>query len=212
MTALRALFMLACLAISGCAAIGIGGPSGPCPVALVPSEQIPEGLWRGRLRMGKLDQADDATGMDLIVQTRDGVLALVGLTPFGTRAFALVQRGETVEIDDLVGKRLGARPIWVLDALHRSRWIQPPGPLRGDPPLRWQRGEESIEQETNASGPGHIRRFRPAGSEPGAHPSGASDSVVIVEYAGRASQSVRVINPWCGYEAHIETVSEELSP
>jgi len=208
MIATRGGALLLCLALSGCAALGIGGAKGGCPAELVPSDQLPEGLWRGRLRMGKPGRIDESKGMDLIVQSRDGALTLVGLTPFGTRAFALVQRGVEVEIDDTVARRLGVRPIWVLDALHRSRWIEPPAEQQGRPAMRWLRGDEEIEQLRGDTGHGDIRRFRPAGSGDAAGEDRSSDSVVVVEYAGESVESVHIVNPWCGYEARIQTASE----
>jgi hypothetical protein len=207
---LAAVFGIAAFGSTGCGSLLPGARSaGPCPVALVPSEALPQGmLLRQRVR---IESAEPAIGMDVIVQSREDVLTLVGFTPFGTRAFALTQRGLETEVDDVAGRILGVNPIWILDVLHRSRFIAPPPAERGARIQRWERDGEAIVHSRGAPGESEIRTYRLASSSPD---PAKTDDRVLVEYSGPSRASVHVLNPWCGYDIRIttETKTEEVGP
>jgi hypothetical protein len=201
------LLLCAGLLLSGCAAgrklrgLAHRGSPGPCPVLLVDTADIPEGpLLRQRVRIRSLAEEREIP-LELAVQLRDQVITIVAFTPFGTRAFSIVQRGIEIEIDDFVGSQLGVRPIWLLDALHRSRWITAPTDLQGLEVQRRPRGEERIAQPPAADGEAVTRSFRLEGSS--ALPS--SDDEVSVEYRPAEAGRIRLSNPWCGYTASIES-------
>jgi hypothetical protein len=173
-----------------------------CPVVLVDSLQIADGLLlRARMRIEKPAE-ELSPSLELVAQTHSGVLTIIGFTPFGTRAFAIEQRGREVEIDDLAGSLLGIRPVWVLDALHRALWIEAPPETRGLGTRQWQWGDESVSQTDDATGATALRRFQRG--------SGKRPLEVSVEYAPRvdgeltASRPLRIHNPRCGYTAKLE--------
>jgi hypothetical protein len=204
---LTALVGIAVLGSTGCGALlRSAGGSDACPVSLVPSGDLPPGmLLRQRVR---IENVEPAIGMDVIVQSRDGVLTLVGFTPFGTRAFALTQRGIQFELNDVAGRHLGVNPVWILDALHRSRFILPP-PGEHDEIQRWERDGEAIVRRPGTVDEPELRTFRLASSSTEID---QTDDRVLVEYSGPSRARVRVRNPWCGYDIRIVTSTEEAGP
>ena len=91
----------------------------PAPAAadLPPPDRIP-----GQLTLRQKLAAKSAHGggsFETILQKRPGVLRVVGLTPFGTRAFLLEQRGPTVDFTSYVPRELPFAPTFMLLDIHR---------------------------------------------------------------------------------------------
>jgi hypothetical protein len=195
------LFLLA-TGLIACESFPGSRAGGGCPVMLVDSERISDaGLLRQRIRVG---DGDREVSIETVVQIEPGELVVVGFTPFGTRAFTIRQRGQDLEIEDRVARAMGIRAIWLLDALHRSRWIAAPDASGGESE-RWEWGGETVEQQRAGPGGPLVRVFRvTAGGS-----SATSDLAVRVEYSDAETSSVQIENPWCGYRARIETVSTE---
>jgi PAS domain-containing protein len=120
--------------------------------------------------------------------------ALVGLTPFGTRAFVVRPREGGLQVDNRVGRYLGQSPPLLFDAVVRA-WLAPePGPdavrnlPRAEERVAWREGE---------------RVFLSADAEADAKP-GARVTL--------AGNEARVTNHWCRYDARLIVVSDTQAP
>jgi hypothetical protein len=122
-------FALATAAFAGCAHL----PPPPafiplplprladCPGSLVPTHEL-EGDWviHERIRV-RGEQVDEAYG--LVVQKSGPRLVLIGLTPFGAKAFSLTQIGVEVWSESKLGPALPVPPENVLRDLHRAHFL-----------------------------------------------------------------------------------------
>lgn len=86
---------------------------------------------------------------EIVTSAARGELTIVGLTPFGTRAFSAVQKGRRVRLDAGISRRLGLEPYYLMDALHRGVW--PSLPAGSDARVRSGEGG-SIDVESRACG------------------------------------------------------------
>lgn len=118
MKAVGALCLLAALSVA-CGPRAAEAPSareytGP----IVDSEKLRPGfLWQQEITASR---GPFSHGFPAAVQSADGVLTILGLTPFGTRAFVIEQRGQTFEYRTFVEQELPIRPEWVLIDVHRT--------------------------------------------------------------------------------------------
>jgi hypothetical protein len=139
--------------------------------------------------------------LDVVVQKRGDELVLLGLTPLGTRAFLLRQRGLAVEHEHYAGPELPFPPVFVLYDVHRAL-LRPPLPGSGPGLRRAPPGEELHEERWTAEGLAE-RTFRRSDGEP--------RGVVRIEYAPPwapgtlAPAQVTIDNPWAGYHLRVET-------
>ena len=87
-------------------------------------------------------------GVEVVARREADELVVVGLANFGVRLFTLRQRGREISIADTPSREQRHLALWVLDALHRVRWIRPPGGAgREAESLRWDwYGERVTEQ------------------------------------------------------------------
>jgi len=151
------LTTLAALAATGCLTPWGARPRPHCPIELVPSDALSEGAaWRARIELSSGADEPRAIRGEVAARVEGGVLRLAALTPFGTRAFTIVQRGTQPTVDDLLGRRLGLEPLWILDAFHRLHALEaldarPAPPVGG--PVVWSHGGERIEESAVATGP-----------------------------------------------------------
>ena len=92
-----------------------------CPGSLVPTQEL-EGDWviheRIRVRGAEVDEA-----YGLVVQKSGPRLVLIGLTPFGAKAFSLTQIGVEVWSESKLGPALPVPPENVLRDLHRAHFL-----------------------------------------------------------------------------------------
>jgi hypothetical protein len=162
-----AALVVGCGHRAGPAAASAAAPE-PAPAAadLPPPDRIP-----GELTLRQKLAAKSAHGggsFETILQKRPGVLRVVGLTPFGTRAFLLEQRGSTVEFTSYVPRELPFAPTFMLLDIHRvfDTWLD------GPPPADGQRGATvGDEQITERWQGGRLQQrtfVRTTGSPPGA--------------------------------------------
>jgi hypothetical protein len=85
---------------------------------LIPTDQIQsppfvvEQRIKGTYRGGEV-------GLDCVVQFKDKKLTVLGLTPFGTRAFSIEQTGTAVKFEKYVERDLPVQPEMVLYDIHR---------------------------------------------------------------------------------------------
>ena len=108
-----------------------------CLVSLLPSQQIAE-TFRLRQRF-VIRLGDESHRVDIVAERRGESFVVVGFTPFGTRGFVLTQTGREISLDDRIGRRMGLRPLLLLDAIHRSYLMAPEGGLPPDGVTLWLR-------------------------------------------------------------------------
>src|SRR5207237_201674 len=84
-------------------------------------------------------------GFEVVLQKKPGELLLVGLTPFGSRAFVLRQTDRAVELTSYMPRELPFAPAYALLDVHRvlDAWLGPPPP---DGPRAGDRGGERIRE------------------------------------------------------------------
>jgi hypothetical protein len=197
----------AALAVLGLACVSAGPPSGPKPEpaeSLVPTSEIAGNfLMRQQL---VYEAGEDRGGFEALVQKRCDELVVVGLTPFGSRAFTLRQRGVDVQVETHVDLEWPFPPRRILLDVHRVFLlpIANPPPADGVTESRW--GSE-IVTERWASGVLRERRFTRADGRP-------QEEVVVVYLDGASSEHapirVRVENRRFGYT--LEATSIERRP
>ncbi|HEY8375510.1 MAG TPA: DUF3261 domain-containing protein [Nannocystis sp.] len=142
-------------------------------------------------------------GGEVVLQKQGDTLTLVGLTPFGTKAFVARQQGaeERVEVLSPEGK-LPFPPRFMLLDVHRVHFLGLPGaPL----PDGTHQGEVGAERVTEVWQDGALqeRRFerkdgRPAGAIVVTYEGGMKD--------GALPPRVRLDNGWFGYTIEVETL------
>ncbi len=165
-----------------------------CLVSLLPSQQIAETF---RLRQRFLIRlGDESHRVDTVAERRGESFVVVGFTPFGTRGFVLTQTGTDISLDDRIGRRMGLRPLLLLDAIHRSYLMAPEGGLPPDGVTVWLREGESIT-DAWANGVLRSRVFRAA--------DGERAGSVSIFFSDERKSTIR--SDWCGYEAGVLKLS-----
>lgn len=192
--------LLALLAV-GCASFGPGSPKTSCPVEWAPSGSIGAAAASLRARM-RLRVGDEELRLELIAQSRDDELVVVGLAHYGVRLFAIHQRGIEVTVKGASSPELEQLALWVMDALHRVYWIGPGlGPAGDSENDSWRWARERVNQAR--AGGKLIREFALPDSD-------SATGRVTIEYpdpdAGEPTPGIAIRNPWCGYDALIVPV------
>jgi hypothetical protein len=142
---------------------------------------------------------------EAVLQLRNGTLTVLGLTPFGTKAFVLEQTGTQVTFKALIDREIPFPPEYMLQDIHRAwLWhVRLPGtdqPRASGTSSVEVAGERVTETWTED---GLVQRtFERLDGEP----SGA----IRVDYVGghRAGQPAKKVvldNGWFGYRLEIQT-------
>ncbi len=117
--ALVSALLAGCLA--GC--LGLRPPPrlADCPGPLRSTAEIAgEFVRHERIRVrGK--RVDESFG--LVLQKKDARLVVLGFTPFGAKAFSVIQRGLEIESESYLGRALPVPPENVLRDLHRAYFL-----------------------------------------------------------------------------------------
>ena len=189
--------------VVACASARPAPPPRPYPGVLTrPSAHPGDFIRRQKLtaRFGEQTQSFEA-----VLQKQGDKLKLVGLTPFGTKAFLLEQDGLEVTFTSFMPRELPFPPRYILQDVHRVYFSGGPGePLSDGEHAREQPGEKITERWLG----GRLleRRFtRVAGDPPG---------VLAVTYegglaGGTSPRLIAIDNGWLGYSLSIETLSEQ---
>ncbi|MFO7562547.1 MAG: DUF3261 domain-containing protein [Enhygromyxa sp.] len=142
---------------------------------------------------------------EAVLQLRDGTLTVLGLTPFGTKAFVLEQTGTEVSFKPLIDRELPFPPEYMLQDIHRA-WFwhlrlpwgdQPPAEASPSVEIAGERVRETWTEN------GLVRRtFERL--------DGAREGVIRVDYmgghrSGRPAKQVVLDNGWFGYRLEITT-------
>ncbi len=146
-------------------------------------------------------------GFDAVLQKRGHELTLLGLTPFGSRAFVVTQKDANVSFQAYVGFPMPFPPRYMLVDVHRVFFPQAPpdeGVTEGD---RSFAHDNEIVTERWHEG----RLLRRSFSRPDGHLPGT----VVVDYDGgmgegaNARPHVVLTNGWYGYRLDITTLSHK---
>ncbi len=159
-------------------------------------------LARQKLR-GKFGEQEFA--FEAVMQLHGGKLTVLGLTPFGTKAFVLTQTGTDVEFQQLIDREIPFPPEYMLQDIHRA-WLWHARLPWGDAPPNQSApsveiaGERVTEQWSEN---GLVRRTftRLDGQPPGE---------IRIDYigghrTGRPAKQVVLENGWFGYRLEIQT-------
>jgi Protein of unknown function (DUF3261) len=198
-------FVLVLLGLTACAAAP--GPKSPIPPhdlrgVLVSTEQLkPPFVVQQRIE-GRY-QGGDAT-MECVVQLKDNKLTVLGLTPFGTRAFVIEQTGTTVHFEKFIDRDLPVQPEAVLYDIHRVFFRGLPRPDSDG--VREQQDQSELVRETWSGG--HITERRFQGLE------GPVPTLVVVAFDGAPAPviapHVRITNVAYGYTLEIQNSDQKL--
>ncbi len=150
---------------------------------------------------------DQRFAFDAVMQFSEGTLTVLGLTPFGTKAFLLEQRGTEVSFELLIDREIPFPPEFMLQDIHRA-WLWH---LRLPWGVQAQGGDESPVADVDgervrerwSDGKLIERSFERLDGEP--------PGTLKIEYRGgylqgEAPGEVVLDNGWLGYQLTIETV------
>ncbi len=140
-------------------------------------------------------------GFSAVLQKTGDKLLMLGLTPFGTRAFKLEQIGEEITFDKYVPNEMPFPPKFMLLDLQRTLFIGLPGAPLADGEHTGARDGETIT-ETWSQGKLQQRAFTRDDGEPaGAIRIDYGDGYVL----GAPPKIIRFDNGWFGYSLVITT-------
>jgi hypothetical protein len=142
-------------------------------------------------------------GGEVVLQKQGDALTLVGLTPFGTKAFVARQKGaeETIEVMAPEGK-LPFPPHFMLLDVHRVQFLGLPGAPLADGTHAGELGEERVT-EVWQGGALLERRFERKDGKPA--------GTIVITYEGGMKDGtlpsrVRLDNGWFDYQITVETL------
>jgi hypothetical protein len=154
--------------------------------------------------------AGRTTRFDAVVQKRGGALTVLGLTPFGSRAFVLQQTGNDVSFQSFVPQTMPFPPRYILIDVQRVYFASLAALSGGPPPDGEQSGERDGEIETERWQGGALlsRTFRRADGSPAGE--------IAIDYGragmgadGTPPRQISLSNGWYGYRLDIAIVSHE---
>ncbi len=189
-------------ATSGDAQPPTSNPGG-YPGELISTAQM-QGAFMARQKLSGSFE-DRKFQFEAVLQLHDGKLTVLGLTPFGTKAFVLEQTGTEVRFTALIDREIPFPPEYMLQDIHRA-WFWHARLPWGDAPPAEQApsveiaGERVTETWTEN---GLVRRsFERL--------DGAPAGVIRVDYlgghrSGRPAEQVVLDNGWFGYRLEITT-------
>jgi hypothetical protein len=196
------VMLAALLASATCAHQAPPPPSMPAPTAaeLPPPDAIP-GTFSLRQRL-TASSAKGGGGFEAVLQKQPGKLTLVGLTPYGSRAFLLEQTKGDVQFTKYVPRDLPFPPTFMLLDIHRvlASWLGPPLAASGE--RSGQVGDETIRERWQ-NGKLMERTFTSAKSNP--------PGVITISYSGHGAADsiathITLQNARLDYRIVIETV------
>jgi hypothetical protein len=176
----------------------------PAPTAkdLPPPDAIP-GAFTVRQKL-TAKSAHGGGGFEAVLQKKPGELLLVGMTPFGSRAFLLRQTAADVQFTSYISRELPFPPTYMLLDVHRvmDTWLAGPPPTDGERSGPVAGGTERVRERWKA-GKLAERTFSP--TDPAAKPPG--DVTITYEGQGPSGLAARVslANARFGYSLAIES-------
>jgi hypothetical protein len=197
--------LLAAIALAACRHLPLaGGQLAECPGALRSTGEIRTD-FRLEQRVRIRSERDDVA-LRLAVEKRGPRLVLIGLNPLGAKLFTVIQTGSEASVESLPAAVVQVPPLNVLRDLHRARFLGADvAPDVGGHAEAVRDGTRVVELWRDGV---LLRRSF-------ARVSGRPHGEIVVEYdppQRGAAARVQIRNGWCGYEAGIETLSEETLP
>lgn len=145
---------------------------------------------------------DREARFEAVLEKRGDLLLLLALSPFGSRAFAIEQRGTSVELTRFVDEELPFPPRWVLLDVHRTLFL---GLGAGPRPDGWTEEERAGERVRERWSGGRLleRTFDRLDGEP--------EGRIRIEYGdgmapGEPPPLIHFDNGWLGYRIVIRTM------
>ncbi len=136
---------------------------------------------------------------EVILQKRGVTLTIIGMTPFGSKAFVIIVSGDQIETTEIVPGTLPFPAEYMVMDISRSLFLGlVPAPIRDGVHRKRQAGEKVVE--TWEAGKLQRRSFSRRDRR----------GVVAIDYDGGMAEqppkTMRVINEWFGYSLEITTV------
>jgi len=180
-------------------------PEGPLPQyalrgVLLPTDQLKPNFTVQQRIHGKYAGHDST--IECVVQLQNGKLTVVGLTPFGSRAFVIEQTGVDVRFEKYVDRDLPVQPEAVLYDIHRVFFRALP-PRQNDGVSEGQDSGDIVHERWLG---GHIveRRFESL--------EGPVNNLVVVSFEGAPAPviapRVRIANAAYAYTLEIENTEQ----
>jgi Protein of unknown function (DUF3261) len=204
----RALTLFATLAFGSALGCGHAPPPAAAPPKAPTAAELPRpdaipGTFTVRQKL-VAQSAHGGGSFEAVLQKAPHKLTLLGLTPFGSRAFLLVQTDDDVQFTSYIPRELPFAPTYLLLDVHRvlDTWLGPPLPA-GE--REGQRGDERIH-ESWRDGKLVERTF----TRPRSHPGGEPPGVITIAYVGDGPSGlaarVTLDNARFGYTIRIDTL------
>lgn len=201
---MRPLLVLALIVLTACA----GTPRKPAlteadyPGVLVDSQELPDGLFvRQRIEARFRDRKDSFSA---VLQVEGGVLSLLALTPYGTRAFLIEQRGQRISYTAYVDRELPFPPRFIVLDVHRAMFAGLGDGAAADGVRVIERNGERLT-ETWRGGKLYERRFerldgKPEGAIRISYPDGLAPVAI--------PERVTLDSGWFGYQLKVERIAD----
>jgi len=170
----------------------------PTAAELPPPDAIP-GTFAVRQKL-KATSPKGGGSFEAVLQKQPGTLTLVGLTPYGSRAFLLQQTNGDVQFTKYVPREMPFAPTFMLLDIHRvlDQWLGPPLPA-GE--RSGQAGDETIRERWRDG-----RLVERTFTNPKAQPPGT----IAIIYAGYDASGfathITLQNARLDYRIEIDTV------
>lgn len=186
-----------------------GEASGPgYPGELIPTAQMGRDFIARQKLQGSFEEHEFA--FDAVLQLHEGTLTVLGLTPFGTKAFVLTQTGAEVEFQALIEREIPFPPEYMMQDVHRA-WLWHARLPWGDAPPDEPSPSVEVagERVTEQWGEnGLVRRSF-------ARLDGRPEGEIRIDYigghrSGRPAKQVILDNGWFGYRLEIRTTDWRL--
>jgi hypothetical protein len=177
----------------------------PAPTAKdLPRPDAIPGAFAVRQKLSA-QSAHGGGGFEAVLQKKPGEVLLVGLTPFGSRAFLLRQTDADVQFTSYIHRDLPFPPTYMLLDVHRvmDAWLGPPPP---DGEREGQVGEERVRERWRG-GKLVERTFTRVGGGQGQPSQPPGDVTITYEGEGPSGVAARVklVNARFGYSLTIES-------
>jgi hypothetical protein len=191
------------LALLGCVAAAVACASAPAP-GTYPGELLDPAEFAGDFMLRQHIQGSYGArevAFDAVVQKQGDTLLVLTLTPYGSRAFVVEQRGQEVRVENFTHRELPFDPRFILLDVQRTFLLGLPGaPLKDG----WHRArvENEIVREHWQGGRLHERRYARRDRKP--------KGEIIVRYEGgylpgEAPPLIVLVNEWFGYRLTLQT-------
>lgn len=171
----------------------------PTAAEIPPADQIP-GAFTVRQKL-TAKSAQGGGSFEAVLQKSPGKLTLVGITPYGARAFLLEQTGSAIQFTSYLPRDLPFPPNFVLLDIHRVMGAWLGAPPAGDGERAAGQDGERIHERWRGGRLVERTFTRAAADPPGA---------ITISYAGDGPSGlaahVTLVNARLGYEITIDSL------